>query len=64
MTKYYCDRCGGEIERYSVFTLEITPPEIRTIEDASYSAELHICRDCIKDVDRFIRAGRTDCAWK
>ena len=60
MTKYYCDRCGKEMDGLHMFVIEIRLPVIRTMSDEAYAKGYQICRDCIEDVEKFIRAKRTE----
>lgn len=64
MTKYYCDRCGKEMDGLHMFVIEIRPPVVRTMSDEAYAKGYQICRDCIEDVDEYIKTKQTDCAWK
>ena len=59
MIKYYCDRCGKEMDGLHMFVIEIRPPVIRTLSDEAYAKGYQICRDCIEDVDNFIRAKQS-----
>ena len=29
MIKYFCDMCEKQLEEWDIFTVEVTPPEIR-----------------------------------
>lgn len=67
MIRYFCDRCGREIEESTgCFTVTIQAPEIRSwADDGLYSrADYQICRSCITEIDGFIGAINTDCAWR
>ena len=58
MIKYYCDKCDKEVERYIMFTVTITPPEIRQYGDDDifdYSGSGILCRDCIKEFEKWLR---------
>lgn len=58
MIKTFCDKCGVELNNYSIFTITIEGPEVRFwSDDYLYDGEvLHICRNCIKSVSDFIKA--------
>jgi len=60
MIRYYCDRCGEEIDGLHMFVIEIRPPVIRTMSDEAYAKGYQICRDCIEDVDNFIMGKKTE----
>lgn len=64
MIKVYCDRCGKEIDGLHMLVIEIRPPVVRTMSDEAYAKGYQICRDCIEDVDEYIKAKQTDCPWK
>lgn len=66
MIKVYCDRCGKEVGELEAYTILIQGPEIRSWSDNYLydRKDYQICRDCIKDVDGFIRAKQPDCQWK
>ena len=51
MIKYICDKCGKEMYQYDEFEVAITPPLIGRYEDK----RLHLCEDCIKGFDRFLK---------
>lgn len=66
MIKVYCDRCGKEVGELEAYTLLVQGPTINAWDD-NYMydrKDYQICRDCIKGVDKFIRAEHTDCQWK
>lgn len=46
MIKYFCDKCGDELENYDIFTFEITPPEIRCLDDVARTGTAILCRKC------------------
>lgn len=59
MIKYFCDKCGKELEDYDIFKVEITPPEIRQLEDNAYTAYPFIlCRDCMKSFHVWVAKER------
>ena len=59
MIKYFCDKCGKQLENYDIFTVEITPPEIRQWEDNAYTADPFIlCRNCMKSFHVWIAKKR------
>ena len=62
MIKDYCDRCGKEIGELEAYTILIQGPEIRSWADGYLydRNNYQICRDCIEDVDKFIRAKQTE----
>ena len=60
MIKYYCDRCGEETDKLHMFVIEIDTPDIVTFNDAGYLGSYQICRECIEDVEKFIRAKQTE----
>ena len=66
MIRYFCDRCGREIDECSAFNIRIQAPEIRSwADDGLYRrADYQICQTCIKEIDGFIGAFSTDCAWR
>ena len=64
MIKVYCDRCGEEIDKLLMFVIEVQPPTLRADSDMIYPNNYHLCRECLNDVDKFIVAKQTDCAWK
>ena len=48
MIKYFCDKCGKELEDYDIFTVEIVPPEIRQWSDDTHTGTCIMCRPCVK----------------
>ena len=59
MIKYFCDKCGKELENYDIFTIDVTPPEIRQWEDDAYTADPFIlCRNCMKSFHVWIAKKR------
>lgn len=47
MIKYFCDKCDKELENYDIFTITVTPPEIRRWDDAARTGECILCRKCL-----------------
>lgn len=61
MIKTFCDKCGEEIETYSIFTIDINAPKVRSIvDDYICEKDYHLCRDCINSVVDFIEAKRIE----
>ena len=59
MIKYFCDKCGKELENYDIFTVEIIPPEIRQWDDNTYTDNPFIlCRNCTKSFHVWIATKR------
>ena len=57
MIKYFCDKCGQELANYDIFTLTITPPEIRMYTDDAYTGDGIMCRDCIALFHKWLKEG-------
>lgn len=65
MIKYFCDKCGKELENTDIFTVEVTPPEIRRWDDDALTGICIMCRDCLKAFQKWLsNEPQTDCAWK
>lgn len=47
MIKYFCDKCGKELEDYDIFTVEVVPPEIRQWDDEAHTGTCIMCRACV-----------------
>ena len=54
MIKYFCDKCDKELAHYDVFTVTVTPPEIRQWLDDAMSGECILCRECLKKMQDWI----------
>ena len=52
MKKYFCDRCGAEIELIPAVLIDVTIDSKENIVDVNKRYEL--CENCIKRVDNFI----------
>ena len=57
MIKFFCDKCGKELDRVYMYTGSICQPEITNwdspfIEDP---ATFELCYDCAKKLERFLR---------
>jgi len=52
MKKYFCDRCGIEIELIPAVLLDVTTDSKETVVGVNKRYEL--CENCIKRVDNFI----------
>lgn len=46
MIKYFCDKCNRELENYDIFTVTVTPPEIRRWDDNARTGTGILCREC------------------
>ena len=57
MIKYFCDMCEKQLEEWDIFTVEVTPPEIRRCEDDAYTGSYILCRNCLKVFQNQIRRG-------
>lgn len=55
MIKYYCDKCDKRLDALDIFTIEIAPPEIRQWEDDAYTGQCILCRNCLKEFQRWMR---------
>ena len=64
MIKYYCDRCGEEMDGLLMFVIDVQPPTLRASSDKIYPNNYQLCRGCLNDVDKFIATKQTDCPWK
>ena len=60
MTKYYCDKCGKEINDLGMYVIRIEPPKVRTSSDMLFPSEYQLCRKCGIDVDEYINARQTE----
>ena len=47
MIKYFCDKCDKELENCDIFTITVTPPEIRRWDDAARTGDCILCRECL-----------------
>ena len=65
MIKYFCDKCGKELENVDIFTVEVTPPEIRRWDDDARTGVCIMCRDCLDAFQKWLKdKEQTDCAWR
>lgn len=65
MIKYFCDKCGKELENFDIFTVEVTPPEIRSWDDNARTGICIMCRDCLDVFQKWLKdKEQTDCAWR
>lgn len=52
MIKYFCDKCGMQLNTYDIFTAQIIPPEIQTWDDDAGSYIL--CKTCFKEFQKWL----------
>ena len=55
MIKYFCDKCGKEIKDYDLFTVEVTPPEVRCWSDDAETGTYILCYQCIRKTNDWIK---------
>lgn len=56
MIKYFCDMCEKQLEEWDIFTVTVTPPEIRQWTDDAYTGTCILCRTCLKLFQNQIKA--------
>ena len=56
MIKYFCDMCEKQLEEWDIFTVTVTPPEIRQWTDDAYTGACILCRNCLKLFQNQIKA--------
>lgn len=55
MIKYFCDKCGDEVNKYSgAFTVTIQSPAVGVMLDDVQTGAYVLCRDCIKEFNKFM----------
>lgn len=52
MIKYYCDKCGKQLNTYDIFTAQIIPPENSTWNDDAGS--YIFCKTCFKEFQKWL----------
>ena len=60
MIKYFCDKCDRELERFDIFVLSVTPPEVRTWDDNALTGECILCRECLEKFQYWVLATNND----
>lgn len=55
MIKYFCDMCEKELAEWDIFTVEVTPPEVRQWADDAYTGTCILCRNCLKLFQKQLR---------
>lgn len=48
MIKHYCDKCGKEIKKDTIYTLSINPVTIHFID----SNNMQLCKTCIEKLEQ------------
>lgn len=56
MIKYFCDKCNRELENVDIFTVTVTPPEIRRWDDNARTGTAILCRECMERFDAWLEA--------
>jgi DNA-directed RNA polymerase subunit RPC12/RpoP len=57
MIKYFCDKCGKEIESFiGGFMIKVEPPELRTMATEAETGTYILCYNCVKDLNKWIRS--------
>ena len=59
MIKYFCDKCDKELENYDIFTIPVTPPEIRRWDDDARTGECILCRECLDAFQGWLEIRKT-----
>lgn len=54
MIKYFCDKCNCELCEYEIYTITVTPPEIRCWDDDEAGTDI-LCRKCWERFEAWIR---------
>ena len=54
MIKYFCDKCDKELEDYDIFTVTVTPPEVRQWTDDARTGTGILCRECLKKMENWM----------
>lgn len=60
MVKYFCDKCGKELEEYEVFTITIFPPEIRSWADNARTGDCIFCTKCVEEFQKELTTPMRD----
>lgn len=60
MIKYFCDKCGKELENVDIFTVEVTPPEIRRWDDDARTGVCIMCRECLDAFQGWLSISEQD----
>lgn len=59
-----CDRCGKKCEGNTYYTVDICEHDItptndfRTYFDTAHSIKRHYCKDCKKDLEKFLKRDK------
>lgn len=51
MVKFFCDKCERELEEIEIFTITVTPPEVRSWSDNERTGTGILCRDCLERLE-------------
>ena len=51
MIKYFCDKCGEEIDKFKIFTVTVEPPEVRSWDYAEIGT-YSLCYECVKELNK------------
>ena len=60
MIKYFCDKCGKQLEKYDIFTVTVTPPEWRAWEDAC-TGDCIMCHKCLDIFQKWLEERIDQC---
>ena len=60
MIKYFCDKCGKELQTFDeltcdMFAVTVEPPEVRKWSDDAETGTYILCSDCTKKLNKWIR---------
>ena len=59
MIKYFCDKCGKEIESFiGGFMIKVEPPELRTMATEAETGSYILCYNCVRKLNKWI--NKTD----
>ena len=54
MVKYFCDKCGKELEEYEVFVTTIYPPELTASNSEARAGDCILCAGCVDEFQKWL----------
>ena len=60
MIKYFCDKCGKELDKFNneftsdIFKVIVDPPDIRKWTDDAETGTYIMCYDCVREFNKWI----------
>ena len=54
MVKYFCDKCGTQVDKFYAFKINIDAPEIMSWGDVAKTGDYILCYHCAIDFNKWI----------